>query len=787
MSTNFNSLYRFEGFELDTIKRTVARNGERVIVSPKAFEVLVYLVMNPGRLVTKEELMKAVWPDSFVEEGNLAQHISSLRKAFGDKPDLIVTTPGRGYRFAAMVEQHASGPSFLEAHPGQLLVQTVRERTHIVVEETAPASMAPVPVFALPAGHARIRWNRIYWIGAMIVALALVAGTATYLWQRFANPPQLRKLVVAEFINSTGDDAFNSTLKRALEIDLGQSPYMDVMSEGEAVRTLQLMGRERTSAFTPDVAKEACVRSNRQVLVTGNIANVGREYLLTLEATDCNSGKRLSSAKAEAESKEKVLAALDSVARHVRAGLGESRVSIESFQVPIEQATTTSLEALKWYSEGYYLNAQEGTDRLPFFQKAVELDPQFAMAYASMATIYYNQSEFRLATQYYQKAFDLSSRVSEREKIVIQAHYYAEGRADLEKGIQTYRLWAETYPHDWAPWINLADEYTQLGQYPSAITAARQALEMEPKAPINSSVLARACRRAGRYAEAKTIGQQAIDRNVDSTGLHATLFDIASAENDRDALARETRWAQDHPDAWYRWYFVDRQAEAAISAGKYQQAKDLFRRSYEIAQSENLPEAADDVLLDEAQREFALGMPAASRSTLEKLGKADQDSTEYAVLQAEFGNTLPGEHYLAAHADSTHLGTVQAFIDLPLVRAALALQRGKPLDAVAALEPAAPYELATYDVLAQRGEAYLVAKQAEMAANEFRKILANPGIDPLLIQYPLAHLGLARAYVLQNKTTDSRNEYKKFFALWKDADPDVPVLKQARLEYTRLK
>lgn len=778
MSLATKGLYRFGEFELDCGKRTVTRAGERVALSPKAFEVLVCLVANPGRIISKDELMKAVWPDSFVEEGNLAQHISGLRKAMGDRADLIVTVPGRGYQFAAPVEQVAETALAEPERGGETVVQRVRERTRIVVTETA------LPALPAPATRT-LGLTQRGWMAAVAAAAIMLAAVSIYLWKRSVPPPESRKVVVADFVNATGDPALDQTLKRALEIDLGQSPYLDVMGQGEAARTLQLMGKPPASALTPDVAKEVCVRTNRQVVLAGTIASVGREYLLTLQATDCNSSRPVAGAKAEAGSKEKILAALDSVAGRVRAGLGESKLSLESFQVPIEQATTSSLEALKAYSMGSYLNVDD-SQKLVFFQKAIQLDPQFALAYSRIATVYYNNGEVNVATPYFQKAFDLSGHVSEKEKIRIQAHYYAEGMADLQKGIETYQLWASTYPNDWVPWVDLANDYTQLGQYPEAIDAAQHAMRISPDMPINYSVLARAYARANRFAEGNAVVQQAIQKKFDYDGMHGTLFDIAIAENDQATLAQEIKWGQDHASGWYGWFFPDREAGAAAAAGKMLEADALFRQSYDIAQHEYLPDAADEVLMDQATVQLAVDRPEAARATLAAVGQADRNSTEFMILQAQCGDASAAEHYLAAHSGDAYSGTVQAHIDLPRLRAALAMRKGKPLDAIAALEPATPYELATYEVLWQRAEAYRLAKQGEQAASEYQKILANPGIDPVDVLYPLAHLGLARALALQNKAAESRASYEKFFALWKDADADSPVLHEARLEYAHL-
>jgi DNA-binding winged helix-turn-helix (wHTH) protein/Flp pilus assembly protein TadD len=781
MSLTSRGLYRFDAFELDASTRVLTRNEVLIPLTPKTVDVLEYLVLNAGRIVMKDELLKAVWPNAFVEENNLTQHISALRKALADKSDWIVTYSGRGYQFTAQVQLEYPVDSLPEGLPGDIFVQRVRERTHVVFEKSSP----PAPL-ALPAGTPLRRRIAVWWMGVAVLATALIVLAIPPLWKHFAHPPQLRTVMVADFANTTGDATFDRTLKRALEIDLEQSPYIDVMSERESVSMLQQMGRNDSSAITPEIAKELCERSNLQVLLTGSIAPVGQEYLLMLEATDCASGKMLFGAKAEAPAKEKVLAALDSVANRVRHDLGESSQSLESYRVPIEKATTASLDALKSYSIGNSMSAQgkSETETLPFYQRAVELDPQFAMAYGAIATDYYNLNEFNLASQYYRKAYELSGRVSVKEKLEIQAHYYCEGQGDLLEGIKTYSMWTETYAHDWVPWVNLANVYTQLGEYTPAIAAGERAVLEAPGRAISYSVLARAYKRANRFADAKSVALRAVQRGNDSSGLHASLFQIAFAENDRDALSREIKWGENNNGGWY---FLDIQAEASATAGEYSNSEGLFRKASETAESEDLSEAADDVLLDQAQMEFEFGLPSAARDTLSRLHNHGTTSLELAILRVQLGDTSVAQRYMAEHNPGTHSGTLMEYVDLPRLRAALAIERGKPLEAVAALEPAMPYELADYSVLMQRAGAYLQAGRPGMAVHDYLKVLANRGVDTVSALYPLAQLGLARAYAMENNKVVSRSEYEKFFNSWKDADADLPVLKQAHLEFARLK
>ncbi len=797
MSFPLHDFYRFDEFELSQSRRALLRDGAPVQLLPKTFEVLTCLVTNPGRILAKEEILRTVWPESFVEENNLTQHISLLRKALADRSSYIVTIPGRGYQFTATVVTTNGavllpGNGVTASAPPHTAEEAKGERV-APAPDAATAPQSPVSAQAASASHVLhpslrqsiSRWAKLAAAAALLVALSATAFT---MWRRWAHPPELRSVMVADFLNSTGDVTFDHTLKRALEIDLEQSPYIDVMSGREAMSTLALMGRSQDSAITGDLAREICERSNRQVLLTGDIAPIGREFLLTVEAADCESGKKLTGAKAEAGSKEKVLAALDEVADRVRRGLGEPSKSMEHFQVPIMQATTASLDALRSYSIGQSMDAQgkNETEVLPFYQRAVELDPQFAMAYGAMANEYYNLSEPKLAAQFYQKAFELSNRVSTKEKLILQAHYYSEGVQDVERGIDTYRQWTETYPNDWAPWVDLANVYTQIGQYAAAIASGQQAVKMQPDRGINYSVLARALRRANRLNEAREVGAEAVRRGIDTAGVHASLYGVAIMSGDPAAIGAETQWAANHNAGWYGWYFPFLRAEYAAGTGKLALATEFFHSAWETAKRENLEEAADNILIYQATTELNFGLPAEARATLSRTYDPNADSGDLAVARARLGDLARAERYVSVHAPNAHPVALLENVDLPRVRARLAMVQGKPLDAITALESARPYELASYTVPTERAEAWLKAGHPELAIPEYRKILSNQGIDPLSPLYPMAHLGMARAYFHQNKIAESRDEYERFFALWKEADRDLPVLAQAHTEYARL-
>jgi DNA-binding winged helix-turn-helix (wHTH) protein/Flp pilus assembly protein TadD len=750
--------FQFGKFRVDAGSRALTRDDTPIALNRRSFDVLLYLVQNPGRAVTKEELLQSVWPDAHVDENNLTQSISALRKALEEKPGAhgyIATLPGRGYQFIAPVSRLGELDETRESSaavilPGGSFVLQQRTMTTTVVTEE--------------------RRQRLYagWLTGGIAAVALLACAGGYAWKLRAVPLQLHKVVVADFGNTTGDPAFDRALRRALEIDLEQSPYLDVMSEPEGVHTLELMGRGSDDAFTAAVAREVCVRTNRQVVLTGNIATVGKEYLLTLEATDCHSAAKLAGAKAQAKTKEDILPALDNVAERVRSKLGESATSMAGFEVPIQEATTPSLEALKAYSMGQHMEAlgKEATDILPFYQRAVALDPQFAMAWGALAANYYNASEISLSTQAYRKAFALSSHLDAREKLTIEAHYYNGGSGDTQRAIQTFQLWAATYPQDWVPWQNLCNDYNGLGLRQEAIAAGEQALKLEQNRGNIYNVLIRAYLDAGRYKDAQRLGEEAVRRGMDSDMIHAFLLVVALNAHDRDALERETKYGEAHGG----WYFVYVRAKAEAAVGKIRQANASFESSREMAVRENLGETADSILIDQAQVQYDLGMPSAARATMARIGKDYPDDPDLALLHAELGDARYAERFIQANQANTADTWLNA-MSLPKLRAMLALRQGKPMVAIAALEPARLYGKNDYSVLTERATAYMQAGKPDLAAQEYKAILASaPGTDDNSPLYNLAHQGLARAYAAQGKMLESREEYARFSQLWVDAD-----------------
>jgi len=774
--------YQFDDFELQPTRRTLLRSGEKVALAPKTFEVLLCLVQNAGRVVLKEDIFKAVWPNSFIEESNLTQHIFWLRKALADKSGYIVTIPGRGYEFTGTVQIVAEPERPLEptvqAAAFGFRVQTTLERTHTVFEESV--AIAPV---VQPISRLRLALG----VAAALLVAAVLASWGVWRSHHRHAAGDHHAVVLADFVNNTGDKTFDRILTQALHIDLEQSPYMDVLSEREAVNTLTMMGRSGDAPMTPAVAKEVCQRTNRQVLLTGAITAVGSQYLLTLEATDCKTDAWLTGAKNIATSQTRVLSGLDTLAEQVRAGLGESKKSVESYEVPLVQATTPSIEALRAYSIGFSLTAQgrDNSEVIPFYQRAIELDPQFAMAYSALGTRYYTGSEQKLANENFAKALALSNRVSARERMIIESHYYSEGMIDIQRGIKNYQMWSATYPHDYDPWHALGNMYFQLGQYGPGIDASRHALEAAPDRIGASAMLIWNYLRANRFDEAKATAALAAQRGKDNDGTHWPLYFMAWREQDQAALARETKWAEAHSEGWYGWWFPWQVAVSNALLGKLKLADGYYAKSYQNAEHLGSPQSADSVLELQAEYQIDFGLLQAARATVDRIRPQYADEPTLVILEARLGNLDPAIRYLAVHGDD-HISDFHTYVNLPQVKAVVAMAQNRPLDAVAALESVRPYELCDYATIAFRARAYMQAGQPQMAIYEYKKILANPGIDAIEAPYALYHLGLARAYAAAGDHAASRAEYQTVVDAWKDADADAPLVQQARAEFARL-
>ena len=636
-----------------------------------------------------------------------------------------------------------------------------------------------------------IKRHKVGSILALItVAIAVIAAVVFY--PRGA-PALTEKddILLADITNSTGDPVFDGTLKQALAVNLGQSPFLNIISENRVREALRRMERPPDERITPEVGLEICQRENIKALLTGSIASLGGNYVITLEAQISQTGEAFAREQVEAAGKEQVIGKLGEAATKLREKLGESIGSIQKFDTPLAAVTTSSLEALKAYTLGREL-AGKGKDAeaIPFLRHAVELDRNFALAYHALAIAYSNPpAQPRTAEQYGTKAFELRERVTERERFVISSTYYRLVTREVDKAIEVLELWSQTYPRDPPAHNNLALTYAEIGRYEKALASATEGLRINPNVSVLYGNLAWAYMALGRFAEARTTLDQARARDLHSFNTHYTLFLIAFAEGEHGEMQRELEWAKGKP---FEPQFLAIQSWTEMYGGRYREASQTARRAAEMAKNSGLMNIAAESSADLAAWGAITGnCPQARSDTANALAmaKGSELPPVVALAPALCGDTSRAQTILDDLSRSKPKSTDINVIWGPLARAAIEIDRGNPAEAVRILEKSRQYEMgwgSGYWHSYVRGLTYLRQGSAIEAMSEFQKIIDRRGIWPAGVQFPLAHLGVARAAALAGDTAKSRKAYEGFFELWKDADRDIPVLLEARREYEKL-
>jgi len=641
------------------------------------------------------------------------------------------------------------------------------------------------------------RNRRVLWItGALVVVVAAVAASY-FLSRRPAKLTEKDTVVLADFVNTTGDPVFDGTLRQGLSSQLEQSPFLNLLSDDRVGQTLSLMGKPKDTRLTPELARELCQRTASTAVLDGSIAQVGTQYVLTLNAVNCSNGESLASTQAQAGDKNRVLDALGKATSEIRSELGESLSSVRRFDTPLEQATTPSLEALKAYSLGQEVLGEKGDPAaaVPLFERAVRLDPNFAVAYAALGTSYMNLGQEILSAQNMKRAYELRDRVSERERFYLEAHYYGTVTGDLEKARQSGNLWAQMYPRDTIPWTNLSVIYTQLGQPEESVAAARQALRLDSNGLTYSNFVS-SLLSLNRLEEAGTALKEAQARNVDSPYLHQNQGQLAFLQNDAAQLAHEAAWFMGKPG--YEDAALAFESDAAAYAGHLGKARDLSRQAVASAERAEEKETAATYEAAAALREGLVGnSEEAKRRVAQALRlSSDREVLFGAALTLSFaGDTVRARLLADDLAKRFPDDTIVRFNYLPTLRAQLALNRKSASQSVEALRTAIPYELglptatvfapALYPVYV-RGIAFLNLNQGNEAAIEFQKILDHSGVVGSEPIGSLVHLQLGRAYAMSGDAAKALAAYKDFLTLWKDADPDIPILKEAKAEYAKL-
>ena len=759
--------YRFGPFELDPGEGKLSRNGNPVKVQKLPYRLLVMLVERGGEVVTREEVRQHLWPENtFVEfDNSLGVAIRKVRESLGDdaeSPRYVETIQGRGYRFIAPIR--TDGPA---------------------IPATALETKASVQGVEGPD------WRRMI---LAAVALGGVLVFAGWFWrnQTRARIPERAPVVVGDFANSTGDPLFDGSLRRAVVIQLAQSPYLNILPDRKLEDLLQDLGRSPDDKLSPALALEICQRGKAAAVIAGSIQPTGGAYLLALEADRCADGSSLAHETATVANQKSVLPRLGFMIDDLRRALGESRASLEKFDVPVEQATTSSLEALKAYQLGLELRAHsKNVEARPAFKTAIALDPSFAVAYAQLGSSYSNVGEGQEGKRYFQKAFELRAHATEPERLYIVGRYFDMITNEREKGSETYKLWTELYPDEWRAYNALANNANLLGQYATAVHASKRVVSLVPNHNFGYINLLSALIALNRLDEAKSICDQLIGTGHDDTYIHLSLFSIAILRHDEQALSRESEWTQRHPDdIWMR----NAQAEADAAMGKVKESTALLEEVAKRTAASGDSEAAANALAVSAEINSEMGRTAVARNVFDdalKLGKNQIVLGLGALIASRAGNEKRAHDLLDELDHDVPLSTFNMGLYSPMARTTLAAAHGSSASEISGLmEPALPYELGQVADLLPiyvRANSYLQVRSGKEAEREFQKVLDHHGVDAATTLYPLSHLGLARACALQGKKADSRRAYETFFSLWKDADRDLPVLANARREYQELK
>jgi tetratricopeptide (TPR) repeat protein len=673
-------------------------------------------------------------------------------------------------------------------------------------EETSAAHSRSVPPASDPKGATRTSIREATPSRTPIAAVALVLGACVgvmvvlaALGSRGAPVEALTdrdSIVIAGFANSTGEPVFDHALKQGLVTELEQSPFLNVVSESRVEQVLRQMRRSSSEQNSPQVARELCVRAGSAAIIQGSIDRLGSHYVIGLTATSCSTGEALTHVQAEANRKEAVLKALTLVASRIRARLGESRSSIQEFETPLEEATTASLEALQAYTLGRRTARQAGSPAdVPYLRRAVELDPDFAIAHAALGVSYINLAEAGLAATHLKRAYDLRDRVTERERCRIAAYYHHVVTGDLAKATEAYQVWIRSYPRDYAPFINMGLAHLWLGEYDKALAETKEALRLEPGSVLPYSNVAALYIKLEQPQEARSVLNAAQSRNLTSRFVRSNLCYLAFLASDQQTVDRQLSDVLNRPGD--EDLLLSQQSDTEAFYGRLENARELSRRAVESATHAGANEAAAVWQANAALRESEFGNVDAARQAVSaalRLASSRDVLALTSLASARAGDMARAGALLADLEAAYPQNSVIRLYWSPTIRAAIQVSRD-PRGAMETLRAVVPYErgsppplgLATLYPVYLRGEAYLLAKQAGAAATEFQKLLDHPG---LVLNFPLralSYLQLGRALAASGERAGARAAYDEFLTIWRGADVDIPILRRARIERAGLR
>jgi eukaryotic-like serine/threonine-protein kinase len=711
---------------------------------------------------------------------------SVVLPAAEDEAHLERNTPASGTQRGSASSSGASGAS---AKPSSGKRSAAASDAQAVTDSTVPPAIAT----AATVGASN---NRLLKFGAPVLLLAALAAGAYFFTHRAPKLTEKDVIVLGDFTNTTGDAVFDGTLRQGLAVQLEQSPFLTLMGDERVQQTLKLMQQSPNARLTPDVAREVCQRAAGMATLNGSIAQIGNEYTLILKAVNCATGDTLASTEATASDKNHVLDALSKAASEIREKLGESLSTIKKFDTPVAEASTNSLEALQAFSLGRQLNgANDYAGAIPQYQRAIKLDPNFAMAYAALSVCYLNIGEFSLASQYIQKGYDLRDRVSDRERFYIESHYAQYLTGDLQREREILEQWKQAYPRDEVPATNLSGIYGNLGEYQKALDSAEAAFKLNPSG-LNYSNLVSSYATLNRLDEARTMAAEAQSHKLDSGFFRLGLYQLAFLKGDAAGMAEQLAWARGKDgieDA-----MLATASDTAAYQGQLRKADELTRQAAASAERVGEKEAAAIYIAEGALHQALFGNSTEARKqAAAALALSNGRDVQFmaAAALAFAGDSAKAESLADDLNKRYPQDSIVNFIYLPVIRAQIALIKHDSAKALALLRPDAVYDLgvtgsgaittALY-VPYVRGMAYLQTGQGQQAAAEFQKIMDNRGAVVNQPNGAAAYVGLARAYALQGDTAKARVAYQNFFALWNDADPEIPLLVQAKAEYAKL-
>jgi serine/threonine protein kinase/tetratricopeptide (TPR) repeat protein len=685
----------------------------------------------------------------------------------------------------------ASGSGIRAAAPSGSAVAAAASSGNVAAasgsaQVAAAGSASGVTAVPVPAPVARSKWPLYLGVAAVVCVIAVVG---LILYQRRGHAiTEKDSILVTDFVNTTGDAVFDGTLKKALAVDLQQSPFLNVVPDQQVAKTLKFMGRPADQLVTSDIGREICQRNGIKAMLTGSIALVGSQYLVTLEAINASTGDSLGQEQQQASGKDAVLGTLGSAATKLREKLGESLASVQKFDTPLDQATTSSLEALKAFTLADLLHSKlEDVESVPLYQRAIELDPNFALAHLRLGVVAGNTGQLSLANKEVAKAFELRDRTSEYERLYITAYYYFNS-GQLEKTIEAWELMKQTYPRDEPSHINVAVTYQQIGRDEKAVENCLEAIRIEPDTLNCYLIGAGSYDRLGRFDNSNALLAQAQQRNIKGSRLYLALAHSALLRGDAATAAQMQDLAKASPEGELR--VLAQQGDYAEALGQVSRERDLRAQAVGRAKSLGISDVAAQRLIDEADADAMFGYSSRVTEQIDAALALSRDPTlgaDAADAASAAGQDQKAESLLAeARRERPEDTFIQSEI-APRVEARSQIRHGKAAAAIQTLAAAQPYEDGSFfSNHLLRGEAYLASGQAGDAVLEFRKVVARRGMSVVSVTYPLAQLGLARALAAQHDTANARTAYQDFFALWKSADPDIPVLIEAKMEYAKL-